>query len=209
MPVCSNRARYCVLIAYQHILKECSARGVRADVCVSNSVSKRGYCVLRPSPAKAQATAEFDCDLDASGAGLGSVADRVAPCVDSSAAVLNTGFDDTSLLRLWNAAIHKYGVLEELQHIHQNADAERDDAASAQAIRDETVALAEAVYALQRLGSSEARKRLETYQAFLDGTTVPTIHLQRSTKILSSFNPHWCVLTFTDLFYRGATCLLG
>ena len=52
MPVCSNSARIAFLVAYQRILMECSARGMRFDVCVSNSVSERACCVLRSSLAK-------------------------------------------------------------------------------------------------------------------------------------------------------------
>ena len=39
---------------------ECSARGVRFDVCVSNSVSKRAYCVLRSGLAKMLIISEMD-----------------------------------------------------------------------------------------------------------------------------------------------------
>ena len=85
----------------------------------------------------------------------------------------------------------------------QRIGRDQSDAEKAQAARDEAVALAEAVHALRRLGSSEARKRLDMYQAFIDGTSVATVRMARSTAILCSFNPYWWVLTFTDLFYRG------
>ena len=123
--------------------------------------------------------------------------------MDSSAAVLDTGLEDISFLRLWNEAIRKYHVLQELEEMYERAEQEGNDDARTQALKEEAVALAQAVHALKKLGNNEARRKLEEYQAFLDGSATPTLLVGYSSKLLNSFSPDWWVLAFTDLFFRG------
>ena len=117
--------------------------------------------------------------------------------------MLDTGREDVSFLRLWNEAIRKYHVLQELEHAYERASWEHDDAARVQLQRDEAMALAEAVHALRRLGEGEARKRLVAYQAFLDGARTDTVRMDYCARLLDSFAPQWWVSAFTDLFFRG------
>ena len=91
-------------------------------------------------------------------------------------------------------------MLQELEEIHERAAQDGNDAARAETVGDEAVALAEAVNALRKLGSDESRKKLEEYQAFLSGSTTVRWRLGHSSKILNSFDPDWWVRAFTDLF---------
>ena len=156
-------------------------------------ISEESVPTHLPGPADATAGAAADAETDATAA------------ADSSAAVLDTGREDVSFLRLWNEAIRKYHVLQELEDMYERASREHGDAVRAQAQRDEALALAEAVQALRCLGASEARKRLEAYQAFLDGASTDTLRLGYCDKLLNSFAPEWWVSAFTDLFFRGGT----
>ena len=98
-------------------------------------------------PADASAEAAAVTETDAAAAG------------DSRVAVLDTGRGDVSFFRLWDEAIRKYHVLQELEHLCERASWEHNDAARAQLQRHEAMVLAEAVHALRRLGEGEARKR--------------------------------------------------
>ena len=84
---------------------------------------------------------------------------QAAKYVDSSAAVLDIGLEDLSPLRLWFRAMGKYNVLQQLQESFEQAGRAGDGAAQAQALRDEAVALAEAMHALRGVGASQPRKK--------------------------------------------------
>ena len=180
-----------VLAAYA-----CSLGGARRGVPrelleAATRISEESVPAHLPGPADATAEAAAEVETDAAAAG------------DSSAAILDTGREDVSFLRLWNEAIRKYHVLQELEHAYERASWEHDDAAQAQLQRDEALALAEAVHALRRLGEGEARKRLVAYQAFLDGARTDTVRMDYCDRLLDSFAPHWWVSAFTDLFFCG------
>ena len=85
-------------------------------------------------PADASAEAAAVTETDAAAAG------------DSRVAVLDTGRGDVSFFRLWDEAIRKYHVLQELEDTYERASREHDDAARAQAQRGEALALVEAVH---------------------------------------------------------------
>ena len=180
-----------VLAAYARSLGG-ARRGVPRELLeAATRISEESVPTHLPGPADATAGAAAEAETDATAA------------ADSSAAVLDTGREDVSFLRLWNEAIRKYHVLQELEDTYERASREHDDAARAQAQRDEALALAEAVHALRCLGATEARKRLEAYQAFLDGVSTETLRLGYCDKLLNSFAPEWWVSAFTDLFFRG------
>ena len=65
---------------------------------------------------------------------------------------------EASPLTLWNQAIKRYGVLRELEAQFTQASERGENADRAQQLRDEATALAEAVYALQRLGANPRRR---------------------------------------------------
>ena len=98
--------------------------------------------------------------------------------------------------------MQKYEVMKQCEAQHDTAAQRCDDAAQAQALREESVAIAEAVHALRGLGGSEARKKLDAYHAFLDGEA-HVFHIPHQHAPLNTFHPDWWVSSFTDLFFRG------
>ena len=79
-----------------------------------------------------------------------------------------------------------------------------EEATQAQLARDELVALAEAVHALRQLGSHEARKKLEEYEAFLEGSQTSALHVKYSGKLLNSFCPDfWVIIKLTKKTMAG------
>ena len=122
--------------------------------------------------------------------------------IDSSVAIVDTGLQDLSPLRLWNSAMEKYQTLQQCESQYASASENCDDAAKAQALRDEAVAIAEAVHALKSLGSGAARKKLDEFHSFLDGDA-RVLRVSHDSKVLNTFDPNWWVCSFTDLFFRG------
>jgi hypothetical protein len=118
--------------------------------------------------------------------------------VDSSAAILDSGLEDLSPLRLWNIAMEKYSVLKECGRAHAKA---KDDAA----MRAELEAIAEAVWALKKLGASETQQKLEDFRQQQDGDRV-VVRIGHEARPLNTFHPDWWTVSFTDLFFRGDFC---
>ena len=141
-----------VLAAYSVSLGG-ARRGVPREIRdTATGVSAENLPVHLSGPAEATAGAiapEEEVDAIAGAA----VGEEAAGSMDSSAAVLDTGLEDISFLRLWNEAIRKYHVLQELEETYERAEQEGNDGARAQALKEEAFALAEAVHALQRLGN--------------------------------------------------------
>ena len=181
-------------------------------------------------PADAVADSEEECDDDAAtsvvNAAFGQspsgsngenpgVGDEAGPAVsraasgrkcrtegdDCSAAILDTGLDDLLPLRLWTMAIKQAKVLEDCQAVYENAGrdgADKDDVAQAQ--RDEAVAIAQAVHALQGLATKEVRQKLDEFHRQGENFAV---RLPHGTKLLNSFDEDYWAVCFVDLFYRG------
>ena len=120
---------------------------------------------------------------------------------DASAAILDTGLHDLSPLRLWDLAMQKYEVLQQLESQYNRASEAGDNDLKMEAIRGEALALADAVHALRALRSNEARQKLDEYYTFLVHSE-HTVRIPHRAAVLNSFAPDWWVLCFTDLFYR-------
>jgi len=115
----------------------------------------------RPGPA--DAAVEGAADPDAVPAG-GSAASADAPKVmDFSSVVLDTGLETLGPLEIWNAALKRYRVLEECSSTLQALEGESNPSAKDQALREETMAIAEAAQALRRLAGDEVREKLRAY----------------------------------------------
>ena len=59
------------------------------------------------------------------------------------------------------------------------------------------------MWALKRLGKSEAQTKLEDFHNHLDSKDKYVVPLGHARVALNTFDPDWWVVSFTDLFYRG------
>ena len=75
--------------------------------------------------------------------------------LDTSAAVIDGGWDSISPMRVWNEAMQKFGVVQDCEHALATGDpsGNMDDAQRAE--HDQTIAMAAAVHALSRLSNEE------------------------------------------------------
>ena len=138
-----------------------------------------------------------------------------------------------SPLQLWNVAMSKYKVLEECATILEALGPEDTSSEKEQALRDETMAIAEAVQALRRLASDTTRAELEKFireseperlvchdsaerkppdararvelQTFLRESVGERVvmKLRHEPQLLSSFDEDFWTHVFVDLFCRG------
>ena len=156
-------------------------------------------------PADATAGADSESDspgcpgtLDAAGP---SEKKQTAKACDSSSAILDTGLDVQSPLRLWNLAMDRYRVLQKLEDQWENADSGH---ARDEVVRQETMALRDAVVALHKLRAAEATRKLEEYRQWLEGENYK-VPIHHASIRLNSFSPNWWVYCFTDLFFFAET----
>ena len=183
-----------VLAAYRNSIPD-GVEGVpRELVDTATTIDAAHAPRMRAGPADA-------ADSEAEGSGDEGKSARVA-FVDASAAVVDTGFDTVTPLRLWSNAMKKYKVLEECAGIVESVDAQNDPDAVAQAQREEATAIGEAVQELSRLASRETRAKLAEFSAQVDGTGV-VLKVPRGDRYLSSFDEYFWAHCFVDLFCRG------
>ena len=69
-------------------------------------------------------------------------------------------------------------------------------------MREEAQYLAEAVHALRGLASSETQKTLKQFHEHMQGSQI-VVPVGHDTKLLNTFDHHWWVYCFTDIFVRG------
>ena len=120
--------------------------------------------------------------------------------LDTSCVVTDTGMDSLTPLELYTQAMRKYGVLEDCARIYENPNSTSSE--SEQAQRDEAIALAEAVHALEKLNSKRVRERLK---AWIRQSEAGNLHMSigHRPELLNSFaEDYWCK-TQTCLFYRA------
>ena len=105
--------------------------------------------------------------------------------LDTSAAVIDGGWDSISPMRVWNEAMQKFGVVQDCEHALATGDhsANVDDAQRAE--HDRTIAMAAAVHALPRLSSEEARRKLDDFMTHAEGHH-PTIQFPHAHSSISS-----------------------
>ena len=89
---------------------------------------------------------------------------------------------------------------------YERAERHGDDEAQSQAIREEAVALGEAIRALQAYASKAKHLRHGQFHAHLDGN-VEVLKVPHDRRALNTFDPFWWVYAFTDLFYSGDFCV--
>ena len=123
-------------------------------------------------------------------------------CHDSSMVVSSSGLDEIGPLSLWAKAMSKYEILNQLKEQYDTAALLSDEGAKQAAVREEAQCLAEAVHALRGLASSETQKILKQFHEHMQGSQV-VVPVGHDTKLLNTFDPHWWVYCFTDIFFRG------
>ena len=80
---------------------------------------------------------------------------------DSSCAVIGEGEHKITPFQLWSVAMKKYKVFEECETTFNTAGAEESE--KAQALRDETCAIGQAIHAVHDLASKEIRQQLRAF----------------------------------------------
>jgi hypothetical protein len=97
---------------------------------------------------------------------------------------LDTGLEDLTPLELWAAAMRKYRVLEECGSVLDSLGVGGDSSEREQAVRDETMAIAEAAQALQRLASREQYRKMRDFVEFeREDTQRTTVDDQTQSKL--------------------------
>ena len=137
---------------------------------LAGPISSESVNLNLPGPADAAAHADSDtaCSTDEDDARPSSSRERRTH-VDSSAAVIDTGQEHLSCVRLWNLAMQRYDVLQGLQRELEDAVNRSDDEKVVEKLQEEAQILADAIFALRRLGSDEARRKLDEYEAYVNG----------------------------------------
>jgi hypothetical protein len=82
------------------------------------------------------------------------------------------------------------------------ADSLGDDDDKKRLIREEAVAVANALRALKALSSTEARAKLQYFYDMTEGKP-NTVRISHGKDPLNTWDPIWWVLSLTDLFYTG------
>ena len=184
-----------------------SERGVPAPlVANATKVSRDDVDVHLPGPADAgdasSDTSEVDVDAHQHPKPKKGRGARVVGAVDSSVAVLQSNASDLGPAQLVHVAMEQYGLLQKCQREYMQADSVGDDEDKKRLIREEAVAVANALRALKALNSNEARAKLQYFYDITEGKP-NTVRISHGKDPLNTWDPNWWVLALTDLFYTG------
>ena len=150
------------VLALYHESVGSSGEGIpRELLCPATKIDEAHGPQGREGPVDAAAGSESDAEPAPKDEVSG--VKRMAPVFDYSSAVLDTGLEDLTPLELWATAMRKYRVLDECSSILESLGAKGEANEREQALRDETMAIAEAAQALQRLANREQYRKMRDY----------------------------------------------
>ena len=101
---------------------------------------------------------------------------------DGSAVVVGAGMEEFTQIDVINAALAKYGVFKAAEHEYEQASAASDEDQKARLAREEAMAVAELVRALQGYGSQAAKELRESFHKSLDGDASHTVRISHGRK---------------------------